>query len=216
MRNKAEPSESVAASGRQPAIRSEADLVRAAQQGCSASFSELVERYGPRLLRFLRQRTGHLGDAEDLTQETFVRAYRNLQEYRNLASFSTWIFTIASRLAVTHLRRKSIRAAVPIGEIPAQRPEPHTILEQREQSDRLWDLAGQLPKNQQRALELHYAGQLSVRETAQVMGKSQTHVKVLLYRARTALAGKMRHSQAVQRHPGNAGERFIQERVGVS
>ncbi|MBN1126034.1 MAG: RNA polymerase sigma factor [Sedimentisphaerales bacterium] len=196
-------------------IRNEADLVRAAQQGCSASFSELVDRYSPRLLRFLRRRTGHFGDAEDLTQETFVRMYRNLHEYRNLASFSTWVFTIASRLAVTHLRRKRVRAVVPIRDIPAKRPEPHQIIEQKEQSDQLWILTEQLPNNQKQALELHYAGQLSIRETAKVMGKSQTHVKVLLFRARVALARKLQHNRAIQRHPQIADERFMQERIGV-
>ncbi|MBN2270051.1 MAG: sigma-70 family RNA polymerase sigma factor, partial [Sedimentisphaerales bacterium] len=82
------------------------DLARRSQLGCRASFAELVERYGTGLLRFLRRRTNNLHDAEDLVQDTFVRAYANIHGYRSTYKFSTWLFTIARNLACTRLRRQ--------------------------------------------------------------------------------------------------------------
>ena len=66
--------------------RNENELVRAAQQGCTDSFAELVRQNSPRLLRFLYRRTGCMADAEDLTQEAFIRAYRNLGRYEKAAA----------------------------------------------------------------------------------------------------------------------------------
>ena len=91
----------------------EEQLVRAAQQGCTDSFRCLVERFGGQLVRFLHRRTGCAQDAEDLAQETFIRVYRKLGSYRHIGQFSTWIYTIASRLAVSHYRRQQ-----PTGPIP--------------------------------------------------------------------------------------------------
>ena len=160
------------------------ELARRAQQGCRASFAALIHRYAPRLQAFLRRRTGDHHDAEDLVQDTFVKAYQNLGRYRTHRRFSTWLFTIASREAVSHHRRWRPSLSPP--EVSVVTPE--TIAEDRERSEGIWSQAAALPEGQYRALWLRYAEDMSVKEIARALGKSTVCVKVLLYRARRALA----------------------------
>ena len=82
-------------------------LALRAKQGCMDSFEELVRRYQVPLLHFLA-RFGNETDAEDLAQDTFIRAYRNLKRYRRRWRFSTWLFTIARRLAINSRRGKRV------------------------------------------------------------------------------------------------------------
>jgi RNA polymerase sigma-70 factor (ECF subfamily) len=164
------------------------------QQGCEASFAVLVDRFAQRLLRFLNHRTASVHDAEDLVQDTFVKAYENIHRFRNSAKFSTWLFTIAARLAVSHHRRLHHSQAA--SDVEACSYEPKDVLAEQEARQRLWAAAGNLSENQYRALRLKYAEDMSVKEIAQVLRKSQVSVKVLLYRARLNLAERLRKEAA--------------------
>ena len=128
------------------------ELAWQAGRGCQASFAELVRRYAPRLQAFLRRRTRDRHEAEDLVQDTFLKAYRSLDRYDESWRFSTWLFTIASRTAVSHHRRK--RPDVVQSEV--QTPACDRAIETREQRDSLWAAAAQLPEGQYRALWLKY------------------------------------------------------------
>ena len=174
----------------------EEQLVRAAQQGCTDSFRCLVERFGGQLVRFLHRRTGCAQDAEDIAQETFIRVYRNLGTYRHIGQFSTWIYTIASRLAVSHHRRQHPVGPIPdSAAIPDAASDPTAPLETAERNRNIRRLARTLPANQWQALELRYLEQKTVEDIAQVMGKTQMNVKVLLHRARRNLAAKLQAEQ---------------------
>lgn len=173
------------------------DLARRSQQGCRASFAELVERYGTRLLRFLRRRTSNLHDAEDLVQDTFVRAYTNINGYRSTYKFSTWLFTIARNLACSRLRRQHRSRTVSDVTTVAPGPGPHEEITQGETRQSLWATAQTLSANQYEALWLRYAEDMPIKDIAQVMGKSQVSVKVTLCRARTRLAGKLQDIAAI-------------------
>jgi len=162
------------------------ELAWRSKGGCQASFAQLVERYAPRLLCFLSRRTGNIHDAEDLVQDTFVRAFENIHRYRKTWRFSTWLFTIAARLAASHHRKA--QTARRFSKVRSHTTCPSTMLSQQEERQSLWALAMELSENQYQALWLKYAEDLSVREIARVMGKSQISIKVLLYRARTSLA----------------------------
>ena len=165
------------------------ELARLSQQGCRASFAELVERYGIRLFRFLRYKTDSLQDTEDLVQDTFVKAYENIHRYKDSWKFSTWLFTIAVRLAYSHFRRsRSFQTVVDV-ELDGQ--EPGQMLAEKETQQNLWILAGNLSRNQYQALWLKYRQDMSIKEIALVLRKSQVNVKVLLYRARINLAKKL-------------------------
>ena len=170
------------------------ELARRSQQGCSDSFAQLVELFGARLLNFLRRQTNNLQDAEDLTQDTFVRAYANIGTYRSTYKFSTWLFTIARHLACSRLRRQR-RKATPLQPKLGQ-PQPREEMARKQMSKSLWDAAATLTSNQYQTLWLKYAEDMPIREISKIMGKTQISVKVTLCRARMRLAEKLRNMVA--------------------
>ena len=165
------------------------ELARQVQQGCQDSFAELVERYGNRLLQFLRNKTGSIQDAEDLVQDTFVKAYQNIHRYRDSCKFSTWLFTIAKRLSIS--RYRSRRYLRPAGKLESEVAESVDAPAGEQIGSALWATARNLTENQYQALWLKYAQDMSIKEISAVMGKTQVNVKVLLYRARLNLAKKL-------------------------
>jgi RNA polymerase sigma-70 factor (ECF subfamily) len=176
------------------------ELACRTQAGSSACFGELVKRYQGRLLSFLIQRTGQVPDAEDLLQEAFARAYQRIQLYNPRWKFSTWLFTIASRLACSHGRKLRSPSLDDARLLPAEGSNPLTIVLQEEEKDNLWALAAELlSKNQHSVLWLRYREDMSVAEISQVIRKTQTHVKVLLFRGRSSLARSPRVAAIAQR-----------------
>jgi len=161
------------------------ELVFRARDGSSACFEELVERFSGRLYHFLVRKTANTEDAEDLVQETFVKAYQNLHRYEPTYQFSTWLFTIGVRLAISHYRKaKKNRVLRMEAEIQAAEPGPYEVVAEQEDREKLWHTARRLPPDQHDALWLRYVEDLPVKEIAIVMDKTRVHVKVLLYRAR--------------------------------
>jgi RNA polymerase sigma-70 factor (ECF subfamily) len=164
-----------------------------AQAGESGCFDELVRRMRPRLQRFLAGRVSTEADADDLVQETFVKALANLDRYDPRYRFSTWLFTIGSNLAASHHRSGKARAAVAPGRIAVDRVSDSVDTEasivDREAGALLWRRAEALLKPAHyRVLWLRYAEDLDVAEIARETGRTAIAVRVLLYRARRRLA----------------------------
>ena len=86
---------------------SDEELIRRFQEGDLYAFDLIVRRYKDQLLNFAYRFLGNFEEAEDVVQETFLRLYRNKKAYRQIAKFSTWLYTITSNLAKTELRRRS-------------------------------------------------------------------------------------------------------------
>jgi RNA polymerase sigma-70 factor (ECF subfamily) len=84
-------------------------LIEKFQNGDNYAFDQLVRRYKDPLLNFVFRFVGDLIDSEDIVQDTFYRVYKNKHYYKNVAKFSTWIYTIAGNLAKTELRRRKRR-----------------------------------------------------------------------------------------------------------
>jgi RNA polymerase sigma-70 factor (ECF subfamily) len=173
-------------------------LVSRAQTGSLPCFAELVRRFEGRLLNFLLHRTHSIPDAEDLVQESFVRAWQRIGQYDARWQFSTWLFTIAHRLAIAHHHKQS-REARPacLDHLASGDGDPGGPVADREQCRHVWALADRiLSETQRTALWLRYAEELSPKEIARVLGKSQVMVRVTLYRAREALAARLRAGDA--------------------
>ncbi|MGB2824797.1 MAG: sigma-70 family RNA polymerase sigma factor [Phycisphaerae bacterium] len=189
-----------APSGRQCEVadRSAEELAAEAAAGSSACFEALVRRLGPRLLRYLRQRVGDLHAAEDLLQETFLKAYRNLGRYDPSRSFATWLFTIGTRLAASYWRAHRPAVGIENVDPPDRRDRgPLEAAALREQHANLWALASRtLPGSQFTAMWLRFAEEMAIRDVAAVMEKSVGGVKVLLHRACRRL---MEHGAAAVR-----------------
>lgn len=169
------------------------ELARRASEGCAEAFAQLVHEYTPRLFRYLFQMTRNAHDAEDLTQDTFVKAFRRLPKFNAPAAFTAWIYTIARRTALNHFR-----SARPVEELtetshPTTDPDPSNRAEARDDWNHLWKIASRLKPEYHEALWLRFAEGLSVEEVARTMGLGQIHVRVLIHRGRQQLLKRLKH-----------------------
>jgi RNA polymerase sigma-70 factor (ECF subfamily) len=176
-------------------IDSEA-LAARAQAGCRESFGLLVERHQKGLYNFLLQRVRSPDEAEDLTQESFVRAWRRLSTYRDQWRFSTWLYAVARSAAADRGReRRELTQAEPPD--PSFHPDPAAELSAREEGENLWRLAREvLSEDQRSALWLFYAEERSAAEIGRVLGKSAIAVRVMLFRARALLAQHLERNES--------------------
>ena len=165
-------------------------LARSCQAGCPDSFGVLVEQFKNRLYSYLWRFTRNRHDAEDITQETFLRAYRGIHRFDTNHSFSAWIFTIAKRTAINHCRGAKPTDGLS-DEHAANTVDPGLALELADEKRSLWSMAKTLKPKQYEALWLRYAEGFSIAEAARIMNTSQVHVKVLLHRARNHLAKRL-------------------------
>ena len=185
-------------------------LVRRAQQGDTAAFEELVRHYDGRVLRLAMHLTDSTEDAQDIYQETFLRAYRNIERFRFECSFYTWIYRIVTNLCCDYLRHKQFRSRFAYSErSPGEDEREDTVLERASDpragaSPERAALNGELRKQILRALnklsvrerlvfELrHYEG-LKLQTVASILNTTENTVKTMLFRAtqklRLRLAG---------------------------
>jgi RNA polymerase sigma-70 factor (ECF subfamily) len=165
-------------------------LAARCQAGDQDAFGLLVRRHTDRVYAFLRRWTANTHDAEDLAQETFLKAYLGLHRFTPHRPFLPWLYAIARHTAISHLRR-----AHPTEPLTDATPEPEagTPIDPFGQSAAaddlatLWELARRLKPKQYEALWLHYGEGFAVADVARVMGLTRVHVKVLLHRARARL-----------------------------
>lgn len=166
---------------------SDEELVQRAKTGSRHSFEGLVERYTPRLFHFLQPKIASDQDIEDIIQETFFKIYKNISRYNPKWKVSTWIYTAAYRLAVSHFRSKKKNEDKKMPENKVLTPEEKYINQKKHQL--IWQKARDLKPAQYRALWLRYAEEMSIKEIANVMRRTDLAVRLLLYRARENLAG---------------------------
>ena len=172
-----------------PALQplSDEELARHTQAGSMAAFEELVVRYEGRIYRFIRTFCRCETDAREIVQDAFVRAYQAIAQFDTRQRFAAWLFTIARRKCVDHHRRQP-PVSEPLPGETTDGDDPSAQLVRSEERRQLWDVARHhLPELQFQALWLKYVDDLDVAAIARVLDKSQTHVKVLLFRARNVL-----------------------------
>lgn len=178
---------------------SDAELARQTQAGSLDAFEQLVYRYEHRVHAFVAQLCCNAADAREVTQDTFVKASQSMSQFDAHREFAPWLFTIARRKCIDRHRAARPVAAEPAPEM-ADENDPAELLARNEDRLHLWQLArGCLPENQFQALWLRYAEDMDVAMIAQVLGKTRVHVKVLLFRARQVLGGKLNPGQMHKR-----------------
>jgi RNA polymerase sigma-70 factor, ECF subfamily len=165
----------------------EEDLVRAAQRGEIRAFEEIVRLHSRRVYGFLFQMTRHRQDAEDIAQQTFIKAYQNLHRFEPERPFLNWLLTITRRTALNHFRSAKKWEEMP-AETASAELSPALSAEARDQAESLWGRARELLSRRDfEIFWLRFGEGLSTRETAQIVGLNQIHVKVLIHRARQEL-----------------------------
>jgi RNA polymerase sigma-70 factor (ECF subfamily) len=167
------------------------DLARQSQGGDLAAFEELVRRYENRIYSFVFQSCGHEADAREVTQDTFVRAFEAIAQFDPRRPFAAWLFTIARRKGIDCFRARIPSSGESAPE-ESDADDPAELLARREEAQDLWRRArASLPDGQFQALWLRYAEDMEIANIARVLRKTQTHVKVLLFRARHKLADEL-------------------------
>ena len=165
----------------------ETDRVRATLDGDTRAFDEIIRMHHGRVFNFLRQMTRKHHDAEDLTQQTFIKAFQHLARFDQRRPLIHWLLTIARNNALNHFRDTPRWEEMPV-EPAASEPSPARQTEKKEDTENLWTRARtRLSRREFEILWLRFAEDLSTRETAEVVGLSEVHVKVLVHRARQAL-----------------------------
>ncbi len=149
-----------------------------------AEWENLYRAQLPRVYNFFRYRVGCTADAEDLTARTFEKAWRARHRYRrDLAGFSTWLFTIARHVAIDHFRSR--RPAAPLEaarEIASPTPTPEQDASLGQQAERLSRLLEHLPAREREILALKYGAEMTNRAIAAATGLSESNVGTILQR----------------------------------
>jgi RNA polymerase sigma-70 factor (ECF subfamily) len=163
---------------------SDADLVRRARTTeDQEAFAVLYRRYVTLVYRYLYARTGDVQQAEDLTAQTFVAALEGLAHYRERGTFAGWLFTIAARRLADHFRHRPTAQWDDVTDRTSPDPSPEASVEHTEQMTRLAHAVQTLAPGRAQAVALHFFGELSLGDTARVMGRSKVAVKSLIHRA---------------------------------
>ena len=195
-------------------------LVREAQGGNQAAFEQLIRVHDQSVLRLALRVTGSPIDAQDVYQETFLRAFRKLGSFRCECSFSTWIYRIATNVCLDHLRKKRNRKETGppgvnvdgeehdlLNQVSDDRPisNPEQQLLHRELGTHISLALTRLTPRERIVFELkHYQG-LKLRTVSEILSSSEASIKTSLYRAtqklRFYLAGFYHESNSPMRHP---------------
>jgi RNA polymerase sigma-70 factor (ECF subfamily) len=173
------------------------ELVARARRGCRESFGVLAEQNAKGVYNFLLRRTRSHEDAEELCQESLLRAWRKLATYREEWRFSTWVYATARSVAADRARLSAISTTdADLALHPG--PEDHAReLGVREEGENLWHTArAVLDEDQHTALWLFYAEDRSTAEIGLILGRTPLAVRVLMFRARSSLGRHLEQKQA--------------------
>lgn len=169
-------------------------ILRRAQKGDATAFEQLITPCEQLVWRVCWHYTHHQEDARDCAQETMVKAWRSLRQYRQDCSLESWLYRIATSCCVDFLRKKKRHITDSTDELaetgfdpvdPALQPEEKTF--QREEEKRLYQALGQLPADMRTALILSAVEGCKYEEIAQIMGIAIGTVKSRINRARQKL-----------------------------
>jgi RNA polymerase sigma-70 factor, ECF subfamily len=181
-------------------------LIREAQRGNRVAFEDLVRQYDHAVLRLALRLTGSEQDAQDIYQEAFLKAYRNLGSFRFECSFYTWIYRIVTNLCLDHLRKRQVRkedTAVTVNQegveynlldhVAEERAvfNPERDLMRRELGRKIGNALNRLTPRERMVFELkHYQG-LKLRTIGEMLSTTEETAKNTLFRATQKLRGAL-------------------------
>ena len=180
----------------------EIQLIKDVLAGDDTAFNTLVHKYQKSIHAFVWKKIGDFHFAEEITQDTFLKAFTNLSTLKNLSQFARWLYTIANRLCINWLQRNK-STVQSVEETPASEIEKssytHYALEQRERAatearyQRVENLLEKLPENVQKVMTLYYLGEMNTKEISKFLGVSVNTVTSRLQRARKRLQKDQEH-----------------------
>jgi RNA polymerase sigma-70 factor (ECF subfamily) len=180
-------------------MTTDAEMVEAVREGDATAYRGLVEKYQGRVYNVIYGMVRNREDARELTQETFVKAYRNLHGFRSDARFYTWIYRIAMNLSIDFTRRRKRAPVSGLEEDIATRDaegsisevhhadSPRRTLERKQLYKSIMNALDELPEQQKQVILLREIEGLSYREIADVLGVAEGTVMSRLFYARKKL-----------------------------
>lgn len=172
----------------------ETALISAAQAGDRSAFARLVEAYWTRLYRWLYHLTHDRHQAEDLAQDSFLKALANLHRFRAGTNFRAWLFRIAHNNFANQHRNARRRSALP-DDLPTREPGPMETAVSRETLADLADAVQHLQTEFRAALMLRVEEELSFRQIAEVLGTTEETARWRVFKARQKLLSRLEGQQ---------------------
>ncbi len=160
------------------------DIIRQVLSGQQHAYAVLVERYQHFVFTIALRHVKDREEAEDMAQETFIKAYRSLADFKGDSKFSTWLYVICNNTCMSHTRKRK-------GDVVSLEEHHHAIADtskdHRSQKAVIQKSLDHLPETDAQIITLFYLAEQSLEETAQILGLSLSNVKVRLFRARQKL-----------------------------
>jgi len=170
-------------------------------QGDAASFAILLNKHRPAIVRFIHRKIKNLALAEELSQEVFLRVYRSRQSYQATAKFQTWLFRIATHLALNavrdskkdawHERLSDAPTAGPLLQISDGRPSVEESLVRQARLAEVRQAIAELPEIQRSAVFMQRYQEMDYAEIARTLNCTESAVKSLMFRAHVALRHRL-------------------------
>lgn len=157
-------------------MKSDNDLIREYQSGSVAAYDELVRRHLDETFNFFLKITDDEMDAEDLSQDVFLKLYKNLKNFRFEADFKTYLYRVNVNTANNYLRRSKWRKWLHLEDSPEQVDESPSI-EYKWAKKEIWDAIGKLPKKQRMVVTMRIAQGLPHKDIAAIIGISENSAK---------------------------------------
>lgn len=185
----------------QPSKTTERDILLNAQKGDQQAFAQIVQSYQRPVYNLCYRMLGNAEEAEDAAQETFIRAYTNLNRFNLDRKFINWVLTIASNHCVDRLRKRRIHLASLEDDPYAEKvpmPEsinPHRRAERQETAEKMQEWLNELSPDYRVPVILHYWYGYSYEEISEIMSITVPAVKSRLHRARKRIAKIILQSQ---------------------
>ena len=171
-------------------MQEELDLVQRARQGEQEAFAQLYENHFDKIFRYVVLKIRNQAEAEDMTQQVFIKAYESIGSYQSQGvPFTAWLFRIAHNQMVDYVRKQSKRQTVPLDEslqIMDDCDVEHEV-EVKIEMEKVVLATAKLTKAQREVISLRFAGGLSINEAAKTMRKSEGAIKALQHSAILAL-----------------------------
>lgn len=185
------------------ALERDAELMLRVREGDSASFSALLERHRTPVIHFLYRMVLNQAVAEELAQEVFLRVYRSRESYEPTAKFTTWLFRIATHLALNNIRdRRHEKASESLDDdgnnglnrqLSDRLPNVEQDMVRQARLSEVRQAIETLPAKQKAAVLMHKYQEMEYSQIAGVFGCSESAVKSLLFRAYETLRSRLAH-----------------------
>ena len=176
---------------------SDMEIISQILLGDQKAYAELVEKYRNYVFTIVLRYVKSREDAEEVSQDVFVKAYRSLADFKGTAKFSTWLYTVTTTTCITFLRKKKLEVQSLDNEKVFASADnidsgmSANQVEQKAKVNMVNEAIKMLNPDDAQVLTLFYKGEQSLEEIAHIMGKEPNAVKVQLHRARTRLKEKM-------------------------